>query len=194
MSYILEALRKAEQERRLGEVPQLAAVPPALAPARRSPWPWWLALIVSVNAAVVAALLHSRPEPAAPTAAPVAPPAAVKAAVPEPATAKAAAPPPAPPVAKAAPPAQPKPMPAAPVATAPSPLSALPADFRQSLPAMNIDIHVHSQLRRKRFVLINSQRYQEGERLREGPLLEAITGDGVVLNHRGIRFLLPIQR
>ncbi|MDQ2696405.1 MAG: general secretion pathway protein GspB [Pseudomonadota bacterium] len=192
MSYILEALRKAEQERRLGQVPQLAAVPALSAPARRSPWPWWLALIVSVNAAVVAALLHSRPEPAAP----VAPPAAVKATVPEPVTKAAETPPaPPPPVARAAPPAQPKPAPpAAPVATPPSPLSALPADFRQSLPAMNIDIHVHSPLRRKRFVLINSRRYQEGERLREGPLLEAITRDGVVLNHRGTRFLLPIQR
>jgi hypothetical protein len=41
--------------------------------------------------------------------------------------------------------------------------------------------------------MINSKRYQEGDRLSEGPLLEAITSTGVVLRYQGQRFLLPVR-
>ena len=45
----------------------------------------------------------------------------------------------------------------------------------------------------ERFVVVNGRRYQEGATLQEGPTLERITPDGVILNHRGLRFLLPRQ-
>ena len=35
------------------------------------------------------------------------------------------------------------------------------------------------------------RRYVDGAQLQEGPTLERITPDGVILNHRGLRFLLP---
>ncbi len=60
--------------------------------------------------------------------------------------------------------------------------------------ALNLDVHVYSDQREKRFVMINSRRYREGEPLREGPLLESISQDGAILQHQGQRFLLPVQR
>ena len=57
-----------------------------------------------------------------------------------------------------------------------------------------MDIHVYSDQPDKRFVLINSRRYREGEQLSEGPLVEAITREGAVLRYEGQRFLLSVQR
>ena len=42
-----------------------------------------------------------------------------------------------------------------------------------------------------RFVFINLNKQTEGSRLAEGPIVEEITPDGVVLNHNGTSFLLP---
>lgn len=60
MSYILEALRKAErQERRGGRVPTLATEHPS-GPARlRRWWPWALVAAVALNAAVLHVVLRS---------------------------------------------------------------------------------------------------------------------------------------
>lgn len=60
-----------------------------------------------------------------------------------------------------------------------------------SLPEMHVDIHVYSNNPAERFVFINMRKYTEGQTLSEGPALERITNDGVVLNHRGVRFTLP---
>jgi general secretion pathway protein B len=60
-----------------------------------------------------------------------------------------------------------------------------------ALPDMNLDIHVYSSKRTERFVFINSTKYREGERLRDGPRVEEITADGVILSYQGARFLLP---
>ncbi len=73
-------------------------------------------------------------------------------------------------------------------------LHALPPDIRDGLPTLNLDIHVFSEVADKRFVLINSVRYQQGDWLNEGPLLEAITEEGVILNHQEQRFRLLVQR
>jgi general secretion pathway protein B len=62
-----------------------------------------------------------------------------------------------------------------------------------SLPELHLDIHVHSQNAAERFVFVNMRKYVEGETLREGPVVERITPEGVVLNQRGLRFLLPRQ-
>jgi hypothetical protein len=34
-------------------------------------------------------------------------------------------------------------------------------------------------------------KYSEGDRLKEGPVVEEITPDGAILEHQGQRFLLP---
>jgi general secretion pathway protein B len=70
-------------------------------------------------------------------------------------------------------------------------INELPTNALAGLPRLNIDLHVYSADAVQRFVVVNGQRLREGEALREGPLLERITADGVVLNHQGTRFLLP---
>jgi general secretion pathway protein B len=69
----------------------------------------------------------------------------------------------------------------------------LTAQATSGLPVLNVDLHVYSRDPAQRFVVINGKRYQEGSALKEGPTVERITEDGVVLNHRGLRFLLPHQ-
>lgn len=58
------------------------------------------------------------------------------------------------------------------------------------LPDLHIDLHAFNDSATKRFVFINGAKYRERSRLDEGPLVEEITRDGVVLDHRGTRFLL----
>jgi general secretion pathway protein B len=62
-----------------------------------------------------------------------------------------------------------------------------------NLPDLHLDIHVHSPMPAERFVFVNMRKYIEGQSLSEGPVIERITSEGVVLNHRGLRFLLPRQ-
>lgn len=72
-------------------------------------------------------------------------------------------------------------------------INELTGDRAANMPAMHIDIHVHSAKPAERFVFINMKKYIEGDTLSEGPLLERITTDGVILNQRGFRFILPRQ-
>jgi general secretion pathway protein B len=44
-----------------------------------------------------------------------------------------------------------------------------------------------------RFVFINMRKYHEGATMQEGPTIERIRRDGVILNYKGLRFLLPRQ-
>ncbi|HEY0683439.1 MAG TPA: general secretion pathway protein GspB [Steroidobacter sp.] len=62
-----------------------------------------------------------------------------------------------------------------------------------SLPELHLDIHVNAQNPGERFVFVNMRKYVEGETLKEGPTVERIIAEGVVLNQRGLRFLLPRQ-
>ena len=62
-----------------------------------------------------------------------------------------------------------------------------------NLPELHLDIHVNAQNPGERFVFVNMRKYVEGETLKEGPTVERITAEGVVLNQRGLRFLLPRQ-
>ena len=71
-----------------------------------------------------------------------------------------------------------------------------PVDLAASgtaLPELHLDIHVHSANPAERFVFVNMRKYVEGQALKEGPTVERITADGVVLNQHGLRFLLPRQ-
>jgi general secretion pathway protein B len=61
------------------------------------------------------------------------------------------------------------------------------------LPDMHLDIHVYAAKPADRFVFVNMRKYTEGQALKEGPTLERITPDGAILNHQGLRFLLPRQ-
>jgi len=58
MSYILEALKKADQEHELGAVPDLATPHEVEHPQTRSyRWPWIIVTLLSVNAVLIAMLL-----------------------------------------------------------------------------------------------------------------------------------------
>ena len=71
-------------------------------------------------------------------------------------------------------------------------LTALVASGSQ-LPELRLDIHVYSDTPADRFAFVNMRKYTEGQTLSEGPTLERITREGVVLNSQGQRFLLPRQ-
>ena len=59
------------------------------------------------------------------------------------------------------------------------------------LPDLHIDIHVYSENAAERFVFVNMKKYDEGSFLDEGPLIKAITEEGVILEQNDISFLLP---
>ena len=70
------------------------------------------------------------------------------------------------------------------------PFSSLSAEMRGRLPSLHVDIHAWAEDPDARFVLINLKRYQEGDRLAEGPLVRHILRDGVVLEFEGTLFSL----
>ncbi|MCU7890731.1 MAG: general secretion pathway protein GspB [Candidatus Thiodiazotropha sp. (ex Ustalcina ferruginea)] len=74
----------------------------------------------------------------------------------------------------------------------PKPLHEMPSGFVSHLPSMNIDIHSYDKRSNKRYVLINMEKYREGDYLAEGPMLVEILPNGAVMEHMGERFILPI--
>lgn len=214
MSYILDALKKAEQERDLGRVPRLETLQDN-APRRTRALPWLVGGILLINVAallwwlrpgaqhdatVPAPVRQASPPAVTPPRRATAAPAVVAAPV---AAAPATVAPPAPvvsepPVAVPAVPVVSEPPVAAPVArVVPEPpvakpvaplLRDLPADFRATVPPINLDVHVYATSAADRFVLINMKKYHEGDQLAEGPRIEEITEEGVVMNYQGQLF------
>ncbi len=206
MSFILDALRKSDAERQQHRAPGLADVRHATRGPRRGLWLPLIALVLVANIGVMAwlGLRDTAPAPAIPPAAPAEPAATPTV---RPLAREAAPPPGASTVSRATPPAAPAAPAAAPPAarTAPS----APADDRAGdearLPGieamvaagklartdLSIDLHVHSDVGAKRFVVINGRRHAEGDTLGEGPKVERITPDGVVLSTGGTHFFVP---
>jgi general secretion pathway protein B len=71
-------------------------------------------------------------------------------------------------------------------------LHEMPSGFVSNLPEMNIDIHSYDPRPLKRYVLVNMEKYREGDYLAEGPLLIEILTDGVIMEHMGERFIMPL--
>ncbi|MCO6413794.1 MAG: general secretion pathway protein GspB [Thiogranum sp.] len=219
MSYILEALRKAEQQRELGRVPGIASDHDAKSTGRQRWWLW--VLIVAVNIAVLATVLlwaerkSERPLQAVAEVPADAPsPAVARPSLPQP-SAQIQAPQPVPgpermtgnePVPANVPdeivqqsmeePLQRKPLSPA----APSQPLALPVwpqipghVFAQLNSSLHLDVHVYSDQPQDRFVLLNLRKYHEGDELQEGPRLDEITPEGVILSFRGERFRVQRQ-
>lgn len=65
---------------------------------------------------------------------------------------------------------------------------------QDALPALHLDVHVYATDPADRFVYINMHKYREGSTLAEGPTVERIRRDGVVLDYHGLRFVLPRQQ
>jgi general secretion pathway protein B len=206
MSFILDALKKSEVERQRQTTPGL--IETAVAPRRSRVALWLIVLggLLAINFAVLLfVLLRGSATPAA------APIAAARPAVKEAPAATAApehfspmdAPVYAPeiPVAPNAPPAA-KPIVAPRAAPEVAP-DAKPEDTELlplisevdlgslALPELHLDVHVYATKAAERFVYINMRKYHEGATLEEGPVIERIRRDGVVLNFHGVRFILP---
>jgi general secretion pathway protein B len=60
-----------------------------------------------------------------------------------------------------------------------------------NLQSLGLDLHVYAARREDRFVFINLGKYREGQQLKEGPMVDEITPQGVILRYQGVRFLLP---
>jgi general secretion pathway protein B len=195
MSFILDALRKSENERQKNQ--PLGVASPQGADKRRSSGIWLplVALLVGVNLSLLLVMwITSDDQPEAPA---VQAPAAIRDA--EPINSQRQ------PV--AAPATQPATMPESISGAVPeSPPEAAPilAGGEENLPTMeelildnriaiqqlHLDIHVYSDDPAERFVFINMARYNEGQTLKEGPVLLAINPAGVVLRHQGYDFLV----
>ncbi|MDZ7621618.1 MAG: general secretion pathway protein GspB [Candidatus Competibacteraceae bacterium] len=202
MSYILDALRKAERERHLGQPPTLATLPPPAETGRRRLWLWpSVGLGLGLNAVLLALFLNRPPSVADPTPSSPAPESSVATlpVSPSPAPIRPRGRPESATAAPAPAPVSPSPAPRpAPARAAPAPkaplLETLPESARRGLPALHLDIHIYSPDAGRRFVVINGRRYREGDSLEEGPVLEAVIVDGAILRQGGQRFRLPVRR
>lgn len=66
----------------------------------------------------------------------------------------------------------------------------LPHGMQRELPALTMSIHVYTEDPAGRFVLVNGERYVEGDRLAPGVRLVSIVREGAVIDFRDHRFLL----
>jgi general secretion pathway protein B len=215
LSYILDALKKADADRERAAVPGLHARPQdALAPGdearSRMPWGVVAAAAIVVLGGTLAWVLMSQPSvnvpsmaEAPPPPSPAPTPASPTAPAPAPAPAVAATPPvvaepaptptvvlapPAPPPAPP-PPARPAPPPAAaPTATRVPTLAELPADVRASLPPLAISGAVYSPTPSARLLFIGGQVLKEGDAVTNDIVVEQIGASASVLSVRGQKF------
>lgn len=229
MSYILEALKKADQERDIGAVPDLATSHEAQHPQPRSyRWPWIIAALLSVNVVVVVMLLTYKytedAEVPVQTQVPLEqhsalindqPVQTVQQTIEAPLSEVPA------PQRRVLPKNKPKlstgelvvlpgpaylqdskrstppqdqldvQMDAMTTAKDNSQLQSwyeLPQEFRNRLDLPRLDVHVYSEVPQRRFIMVNQEKYREGEKLPSGLLLEEILPDGIVMSYEGEHF------
>ncbi len=197
MSYILDALKKAEEERRKGEVPGLEVLhEPAPVTGRRGHA--FLLVLAAVSAAVAASLLFTKLDQDAPEIpAPPRPRAAEavtamrfsRPAVPTADTTAADNPT----VAPQAQAPEPSPPPAAPAETALPELSALPETMRAALPEITISAHFYSDDPGSRMASVNGRIVHEGDQAAGGLTVRRITPDGVIFEASGRLFTVPVR-
>ena len=210
MSFILDALRKSEQERQQGHVPMVSSVPLAI-PQIRMPvwvilligvlclavvglgWLWWQARQASPVPSPAAAAVQT-PEPITP-AVPTGPPAISLSRLAETSSAASSD------TAAAASDDREEPQQtegaAAPAAST-DPASQEPGPPTRGellaqgidVPPLDLQLHVYSAEAARRFVFLNGSRYTEGETLAAGPQVVEITADGVRMRQSGREFFL----
>jgi general secretion pathway protein B len=213
MSYILDALRRADAERERGSVPGIHAQPAMLGDADsetpRTAWPWlWIGLAFALVLLAVlgwwllgrdapppaAAPVRVAPAPLSPAPAPVAAPPLVNALPPAPVPAppRAVEPTrPAPAKVEEAKPARPAPGAASkPAATEPRvyQLSELPDEIRRELPTLAVGGAMYSQNPANRMLIVNGQTFHEGDKLGPNLTLDQIRLKSAVLEYKGYRY------
>jgi len=213
LSYILDALRKADSDRERGAVPGIHAqsIPVLTGDASASRAPRLLLWAVIALAVLLAVLLawqwlgrDAAPEPVSATAPPPVPapmPMAVPVAVPMPAPPR-----PEPPTATTIAPPLPRPTPAprpapASAAVAKAPASKpgaadsrvyaqneLPDTIRRELPQIVVGGSIYSDNAANRFLIINGQVFHEGDKLAPELFLDQIKLKAAVLRFKGYRY------
>ena len=217
MSYILDALRKADAQRERDPSRGIHAQPVTLSlPADHSgpgSRPWLVGIALVVGAALLAAAMwrlgwFGRPQAPALAAATAPALASVAKAAPastplppSPATEVLPAAPPAPPPSAVSPAREaPKaaatvtaypPVPAASAGDRLLSLAELPADVQRELPKLTITGGVYSPTPIQRLLIVNGQVLGEGAEAAPGVLLEQIRPKTAVLNFRGYRYGVP---
>ncbi len=213
MSYILEALKKADRERTLGEVPDLESAHWGVRrPGRSWRWLWIVVALLLFNAALLGYLLSrdaADVEQVVDTV-PVIPPVVVSPPAVQPPVPAPVEKPPVTVRPKVAvqPYIAPKPVIEAPPAMAPrvvqaqqpltGPASAagteapgwgeLSLEFRSQFTLPHIDVHVYAEEPRRRFILVDLKKYREGDTLQSGAVLEEILPNSIQLYYQGTRF------
>ena len=217
MSYILEALKKAQAERQLGNAPTIHA-PQAVQAAQTGAAAGRKPLLVGLGAGALVVLLgglfmwQRTPAPAAASAAPPAAPvpaaaaAAASGLAAAPATLEVSAPP-----APAEPPPRPAhvaeaparstpasaPAAAPPPAPAPSPedslpyLAQLPDAMQREVPRVSFGGYMYSANPADRLLLVDKTLRHEGEEVAPGLVLEKLLPKAAVMNFRGMRYRVP---
>ena len=64
----------------------------------------------------------------------------------------------------------------------------MPLEFRSGFQAPHIDVYVYAEEPRRRFVLVDLQKYREGDTLQNGAVLEKINPNSIQLYYQGQRF------
>lgn len=218
MSFILDALRKSENARLRQEHPAMFDARPVAVRRRFPAWFLALGLLLGLNLlALLYVLLRDgrnaavMPDGSVPgVASPVSAPAPAASTVGAPADAGSAAPTASAAVPSVAPAAR---RPSSGVgltppattmtqAVAPQSIAAptAPARTRDDLlaggtavPETQVSLHVYDADPGKRFVFLNGQRLREGDVAANGLRVERIDADGVVLDHRGSDFKVPLE-
>lgn len=207
MSYILEALKKSDQQRQQGAAPTLTSIqlPAGETPRRTFQWAAAMVATVFVTGLLVGwwqpwKLQPSPPTPAAAAERPVAPAPDTTPPVTAGAVARAPAREPPPPVAArtvAVAQREPEPAVAAPPATPTESnvmaRAELPPAIQQELPAMVVSLHAYSGKPADRLVGINDKFLQEGDSLVPGLMLEEITRKDMIFRYKGFRFRQGVQ-
>jgi len=229
MSYILEALKKVDQERDIGAVPDLATPQEAKRPQTRSyRWPWIIVTLLSVNAALVVMLLNDKDAEDAEVPVTAQVPLERQTALtndqpaqPIQQTSEALvseAPTPEKPVLQKNEPilstgevvvlpesaylqdSKPSILPEEELSMQMDAMTTakdnsqlqnwyeLPQEFRNRLDLPRVDVHVYSEEPQRRYILVNLEKYREGERLTSGLVLEEILPNGMVMSYQGERF------
>ena len=175
MSYILDALKKSEKERSLGNVPTLGTT--TQQEERRVPLRWFVITVAVLGLAIALGggwVLWSARTSQAPAADVTAAPGAKS-----PAASAAEA-------AGAAPVAR---MQAAPAA-GPVHFSDLDDSARSRIPEIRINVLSYAESSARRFVMIGQDIFKEGEEVRPGVYIDEIRNADVVFRFEGVRFLL----
>ena len=214
MSYILDALKKADQERTIGEVPDLDAPHWGERHTGRSYRSLWgIVVLLAINGLLLVVLVGRdadtetaseavRPDTAA--SLPVEPQPRVRSKAVEPprlpVRPRVTAPVQPPPVARPGIPESRVSAPVVPAVTKPAPTQAqgvasdvpdwdeLPLEFRSRFTLPHLDVHVYADEKRRRFIMVDLQKYREGDTLESGAVLEEIQPGSIQLYYEGTRF------